>query len=554
MRNFVRKLELGSVAALLTAAGCNVLFGIDENSLPPADGFGGAGPGAGGTGGAGPGVAGVGGGGEGAGRGGGTTGGGGGTGGTAGSPGTGGQGGQAGAAGQAGAGGQANLCAGVPATLPVPKEPTEYAIDKLFVGSRNSCGLTADKALHCWGTGQNGLRGDGSLTKYGDECGELSTNAPRVYLDTPARQVAIGAEQACALLENDKVRCWGLNDKGQLGRPGDAVGTLGTPCATPDVALGNVRPVQVFTGFDHACALLEGGKLRCWGANDKGQLGYGDTLPVGAVPNRTPETMGNVDIPGEVTQVALGYQRSCALTKGVPVDGGGTEDGLVYCWGFNEDGSLGYGSKGDNRGDGPDETPRTIGAVNVRQTNGETAWRAQQLAGQWGHFCAVTTEGALRCWGANKFGQAGWQVTTGGITNYALMTIGDASDEVPDMKGDVDLGAGTKVLEVSVGLDFSCARLAGSKRVRCWGYGDQGQLGYGKAERIGDDEPINNPSLLVDLGGLAERLMAGRLHSCAVLESGAIVCWGDNDHGQLGIGRSEDIGDNENPSASFACR
>jgi alpha-tubulin suppressor-like RCC1 family protein len=80
--------------------------------------------------------------------------------------------------------------------------------------------------------------------------------------------------------------------------------------------------------------------------------------------------------------------------------------------------------------------------------------------------------------------------------------------------------------------------------VRCWGVGAQGQLGAGNTNSYGDDEP----PALVDLGGAATDVDVGARHSCALMASGSVRCWGDNAHGQLGYGHRNTIGDDETPS------
>jgi alpha-tubulin suppressor-like RCC1 family protein len=85
--------------------------------------------------------------------------------------------------------------------------------------------------------------------------------------------MAPGVYYTCALLEGGRVRCWGSNDKGQLGyREGsrDSADTVARP--SKDVAVGG-RAIDLAAGGEHTCALLKGGRVRCWGANDRGQAG-----------------------------------------------------------------------------------------------------------------------------------------------------------------------------------------------------------------------------------------------------------------------------------------
>lgn len=96
--------------------------------------------------------------------------------------------------------------------------------------------------------------------------------------------------------------------------------------------------------------------------------------------------------------------------------------------------------------------------------------------------------------------------------------------------------------------DATCAVLA-SGAVRCWGEGVSGRLGYGNADDIGDDEP---PSVAGDvpLGGQALWVSAGTAHTGALLDTRAVRCWGYADSGQLGYGNTNNIGDNEFPESA----
>ena len=85
--------------------------------------------------------------------------------------------------------------------------------------------------------------------------------------------------------------------------------------------------------------------------------------------------------------------------------------------------------------------------------------------------------------------------------------------------------------------------------MRCWGNGGSGRLGTGSTDTIGDDEPASQGKV-VALGGPAEQISAGAEHTCAVLKSGAVRCWGSGRDGRLGYGNKEDVGDNELPEAA----
>ena len=122
--------------------------------------------------------------------------------------------------------------------------------------------------------------------------------------------------------------------------------------------------------------------------------------------------------------------------------------------------------------------------------------------------------------------------------------IGD--DETPASAGDVNLGG--LAVEIAAGGEHTCALLT-TGAVRCWGHGARGALGYGNIEDIGDDE---TPASAGDvyIGGTAVHITAGAGHSCALLATGAVRCWGAGLTGCLGYGNTEDIGDDETPASA----
>lgn len=216
-----------------------------------------------------------------------------------------------------------------------------------------------------------------------------------------------------------------------------------------------------------------------------------------------------------VVQLAAGIGHTCALVS----------DGAVRCWGSGTFGKLGYGALDDI---GDDETPADAGDVRF-------GGHAVQITAGRGHTCVLLDTGKVRCWGFGRHGKLGYR---------AEHNIGD--DEHPETAGDVDVG-GT-VVQVSAGGEHTCAVLDDGS-VRCWGQGQYGQLGYAAVDDIGDDEP---PSAAgpVDVGGNVIQVEAGNWHTCALLDTGAVRCWGNDDGGQLGYGYSTgNIGDNETPAS-----
>jgi alpha-tubulin suppressor-like RCC1 family protein len=138
-------------------------------------------------------------------------------------------------------------------------------------------------AVKCWGINTAGQLGLGDTQHRGDGPGEMGSNLPFVDLGTgkTAVQIQGGSEHTCALLDDARLKCWGRNDYGQLGL-GDTTWRGNEPAemgnALPALNLGTGKTV-IFasTGANHSCARLNNGSTKCWGYNLEGQLGVGDT-------------------------------------------------------------------------------------------------------------------------------------------------------------------------------------------------------------------------------------------------------------------------------------
>lgn len=330
-------------------------------------------------------------------------------------------------------------------------------------------------------------------------------------------QIAIGTEHSCVRVSDGAVRCWGENARGQLGLGNsddtlESVGDDEAPAEVNDAVIG-ASAVSVTAGHEHNCALLQSGAIRCWGFGQFGQLGYGNMNTIGD--NETPASAGNVPVGGNVIQVSAGNTHTCAVLSG----------GAVRCWGNGANGRLGYGNTntiGDN------ETPASAGNVNV---GGSVA----QVAAGGDHTCALLTNGAVRCWGANGSGQLGY-----GHTN----PIGD--NETPASAGNVNLG-GTAVA-IDLGLFHSCALLT-TGQMRCWGSGSGGALGYGNTNNIGDNEAPATAGN-VNVGGTIASISVGTNRTCAVLSTGGMRCWGQGAEFPLGYGNLQTIGNDETPASA----
>ncbi len=286
----------------------------------------------------------------------------------------------------------------------------------LAAGSFGTCARMTDGTVRCWGYNSDGQIGDGT------EGGTRAT--PTVALGlSGVSDLGLGQTFACALSAGS-VRCWGSNNNGRLGL--NYADMFGHPRAGAAV-MGLSGAAGVGVGLFHACAFTSAGAVRCWGANDDGQIGDGTTTARWV----STAVAGTGVVPG----LAGGYRHTCALRSA----------GTVACWGGNTNGQVGDGTTTN-----PRTTPTAVpGLTGV----------AQLTAGEF-HTCARLTDGTVRCWGNNDYAQCGDD--TQGIARTSPVTVRGLSG----------------VAEIAAGGYHTCARLTDGT-LRCWGSDRMGQLALG---------------------------------------------------------------------------
>jgi alpha-tubulin suppressor-like RCC1 family protein len=190
--------------------------------------------------------------------------------------------------------------------------------------------------------------------------------------------------------------------------------------ALPTVDLGTGRfATSVVAGADFTCALLDNGQVKCWGANDMGQIGSGGTGNIGDQPGEMGDALAPVELGAGRTARSLstvGYRHVCALL----------DDGTLKCWGNNLDGQLGLGdivNRGDQSGQMGDNLP--VAELGTNQTALMVGTGAFQT-------CALLANGLVKCWGAGGLG-------LGDITSDKIAR-GDQPGEMGDALPFVDLG------------------------------------------------------------------------------------------------------------------
>jgi alpha-tubulin suppressor-like RCC1 family protein len=364
------------------------------------------------------------------------------------------------------------------ATIPIPatltptvvilhlSSPTSTIV-QIYAGGWHTCSLTDDGGVKCWGYNYWGQLGNGTTTDSGTPVdvygltGNVITMAP-------------GARHTCALTAGGGVKCWGDNEFGQLGN-----GTKTNNSIPVDVS-GLASGVTAITAFNnHTCALTANGEVKCWGSNEYGQLGNGTNTD-----SSTPVDVRGLT--GDVIAIAAGWHHTCALIA----------SGGVQCWGSNDYGGLGDGTK-------------TFSSIPV-DVSGLTGDVIAIAVGGW-HSCALAAGGGVKCWGNNFWGQLG------DSTNTDISIPVDA------------IGLASAVTAIALGGEHTCA-ITASGGLQCWGSNGDGQLGNGT--NTDSTTPVNVSGLVNGVTAIA----LGSFHTCAVTVSSGVKCWGDNEFAQLGDG------------------
>lgn len=350
-------------------------------------------------------------------------------------------------------------------------------------GASHTCGLRAaaggGQDLYCWGYNYYGQLGLGYATTTGCSCVPSASSSPVLSV---VSAVALGYGHTCGLLTNGTVACWGVNDEGQVG----VGGTTSVWNATTLPSLSGVTAIAA--GYAHTCAVASRGNVYCWGRNREGQLGNGGTA--GAT---SPVWVRGIS---SVIAIACGRYHTCAVTS----------SGDMHCWGYNAFGQLGNGDISDVYS--PSATPVLTGVAGVAAGNA--------------HTCARTSAGEVHCWGWVYFGQLGLGYLSQSAVGCNCVT---SPPLAPVM---------TRVAHITAGEHHVCA-LSTAGGVYCWGINNYGQLGNG----YHNAEVLSPPSTPVLTGALA--ISAGVGHTCALMTSGSIECWGNNENGQYGDGGTSSV-------------
>jgi len=311
-------------------------------------------------------------------------------------------------------------------------------------------------------TGVKDTAGNSMSSQYETSSG-FTTSSSSSSSASSATAIASGKYHNCALLDNASVKCWGKNAYGQLGidnttQMGDNTGEM---AVLPTVNLGTGRTATATAaGYYHNCALLDNASVKCWGYNNRGQLGIDNTTKMGDDSGEMGDNLPIVDLGTgrTATAIAAGIYHSCALL----------DNASVKCWGYNNVGQLGINNT-TNMGDNSGEMA-VLPSIDLGTGRTATAIEAGGY-----HSCAVLDNASVKCWGYNNYGGLG-------IGNRTQM--GDNTGEMAVLPS-IDLGAGRTATAIDVGHYHSCAVLDNAS-VKCWGVNGNGQLGIDNTTNMGD--------------------------------------------------------------------
>jgi alpha-tubulin suppressor-like RCC1 family protein len=336
-----------------------------------------------------------------------------------------------------------------------------------------TCALVGSGAVYCWGANAFGQLGDGTTIQR--------TSAVAVSGLTDAVEIEAGYQHACARTTAGEMRCWGRNHYGQVNRDATTVPQLTTPgpVTNDGLAAGPALTgvAQIALGAYYSCARLTTGGVRCWGVNTSCELGRGGATAMHFTP-----------------QVVAGVTDAVEIHSGVSHTMVRTSSGAVFGWGYSNQGQIGAAAVNyctalnmsisalAVRGGYTASCVRVAdGTVSCRGDNNERQLGRNSTVGQaatWGTvvgvagvtelftgfwtYCAHESDGELKCWGRNDYGQIGDGATSVMARDPAVLN----TLVPPGVRG------------MALGAYHSCAMLAVG-RVSCWGQNSFGQLGNG---------------------------------------------------------------------------
>ena len=391
-------------------------------------------------------------------------------------------------------------------------------VKAVSAGYDTSCAILDNSTqAYCWGkradwsdstgTTQSGtsLLGSSSNAAIDGTWVDLGTAGDRIH------SISMGEVHACAVVENT-IECWGVEESGSFGMSSSSVDSYNTP-QTITVPSGlTAKQVVIEHTTDSTCGVFETSSgahtVICWG--DETTVGYTSSNPVTTLSNAPVEDSNGDDLemyetsssPDDIVDLQMGQDHACALSR----------QGFVKCWGYNDVGQLGYGNHINRIS--PWNGGMAHGDKHPMLYFGQNRTVTQMDIG-YERSCALLDDGSISCWGryseymftnTNGIGSSGYQYTPLGLTPY-----------------------GTDNLKVVIGGTGSVCALKESGDVYCTGDG----YSIGRQTTSDYYNPIQTVAAhptegkVVDIIGMKDS--DANSGTCAIFESGATKCWGQND-------------------------
>ena len=451
-----------------------------------------------------------------------------------------------------------------PVPVTVSTSSNLSGIKQISSFNQHTCAVNSSGNVYCWGKGQNGEIGNGTNNNATRATSVVAGEGSTTSL-TGISKVSTGGDFTCALKTDGGVLCWGKNEYGQLG-DGNTGASHNTndPVAvidSSDTAIGDISDISV--GNEHSCALTNAGKVLCWGAGTSGQLGndamVGSDHPVYVVDGDG----SNTHLTG-IIQISSGFDFTCALDN----------IGNVYCWGAGIYGKLGN-----------DATTNKDHPVHVVETNGTPSSMFSdvvQIGVGFNHVCALKSTGKIFCWGQGHRGRLGDNDITIHSVGYPVSVVTSFHDTTPhDLGNDFICTTDANGIETCNLMPYLPTFMSGQLDE---GISDSISIDLDNIETIADisfysdqycNQPLThtnnaNPAIISNLpwgethiyfkrGARSfcynssltylriyrsfhtrERIVIGKVHTCALKDGGEVLCWGEGSFGRLGNNATDD--------------
>lgn len=403
----------------------------------------------------------------------------------------------------------------------VAQAPAHVPILEFCAGSNFVCVSFETYSFKCFGMSSSW--GIGS-TAIGTSIDQLGDNLPYVFIgkDRYTEGLTCGGTHVCMIdyFLTGPI-CLGNNEFGQCGIS-SAVAQPGKKVPFANVGLQAIYAVHA--GYQHTCVQgydVNKVVIKCFGRNNFGQLGLGNTNDVGKDPTTMGSKLPAVKIGNSDYSVTLFTGSMSSHTCAVMYS---FNDDYVRakCWGLGLSGQLGYGDT-NNKGDNANEMGDKLPFIDF----GDQSDVRKMVLGAL-YTCSLFEDDRLKCFGSGAFGQIG-----SGSTD----PIKSTGTSMPLVLLDDNL---LPLVDVVAGESHTCVFYNDTSAVKCVGRNNLGQLGQSDSSNRGDTLPTTIPNIpFVDVGaGSLEIMMirAGGNFTCVIFSESSVKCFGDNQSGQLATG------------------